>query len=147
MHFSKVTLNTCPNKQSFNLQEVRKLTSPSFKRKKKEKTPNHKNPSPNSKLPLTLSPFCFVQPGRGPKCFQGCAGLILLNLPQGQTLHEWTYMNHSFRLLSHSGLSVCLVTVISIRLSFQHILPLLSPEPAQAFILLFQLLNKASVIE
>lgn len=56
-------------------------------------------------------------------------------------------MNHAFHLLSHSGLSGCLITVISIRFSFQYVPPLLSPEPAQAFILLFQLLNKALAIE
>lgn len=44
------------------------------------KTPNSQIPNP--KYPGTLNPYCFVQPGRGPACFRGCAGCILLTCPK-----------------------------------------------------------------
>jgi len=138
MCFSKVTPNTCPNRQSSNLQEVRKLTLP-FKRKKKKekkrkKKPPPKLPAPALNPPGTPSPCGFAQPGSGPRGLRGCAAFMWPHSPRAQPSHERTHMSHSPRLLSHSALSECLITVISVRLSFQHILPSLSPEPAQAFV-------------
>lgn len=134
-HVSKVTLGACPNRQSSHLQEVQKLTSPALKRKRKP--PTHKAP------PVTPSPACSAQPGSGWVPFHGCAAFVLLNLPQGQTLPEWTDMNHPFRPLSHSGLSASSTAAISVRLSCAlHHRRLLNQH-----ILLFQLPSKASGTE